>query len=188
MESAIGFLELSSIAKGIESIDALLKMAQVDLLYAQAVPRGKYLILINGKLGELEQSMQAGKETAGPALLDSFIIPNVDSQVLPAFQGKIVLPEIEAVGVIETKDVARALLAADVAVKKAAITLIEIFHGRGAGGKGFVTFTGEVGAVRTAVNAGVSSIQPKDALISSIVLPYAHKGLLPVLTGKEAAR
>src|SRR3989338_9516718 len=182
MKPAIGFLELSSIAKGIETIDAMLKMAEVDLLYSQAIPRGKFIILIGGEQAEVEQSLQAGIQMADSTLMDYFIIPNVHEQVLPALKSRIKVEKIEAVGVIETKDVAASIFAADAAVKKAAVTLIEVFPGRGAGGKGFITLTGEVGAVRAAVAAGAESVKKEGALVSSIVIPYAHKALLQVLT------
>ncbi|MBI3012050.1 MAG: BMC domain-containing protein [Elusimicrobia bacterium] len=182
MKPAIAFLELSSISKGIETVDAMMKMAEVDLLQTQAIPRGKFTILIGGEQAEVEQSLQAGIQTADKTLIDFFLIPNVHQQVLPALQSRIQVKEIEAVGVIETKDVAASIFAADAAVKKAAVTLIEVFPGKGAGGKGFVTFTGEVGAVRSAVNAGVETIKKEGMLIGSVVIPYAHKSLLKALT------
>lgn len=182
MGQAIGFIELSSIAKGIETVDAMMKMAQVELLHTQAIPRGKFVILIGGAQAEVEQSLQAGTECAGNALMDHVLIPNLHDQVLPAVQARIKVDDLEAVGVIETKDVTASIFAADAAAKKAAITLIEVFPGRGAGGKGYVTLTGEVGAVRAAVAAGVETIQRTDSLVSWVVIPYAHKSLLKVIS------
>jgi microcompartment protein CcmL/EutN len=182
MKPAIGFLEVNSIAKGIESLDAMMKMAEVEILHTQAIPRGKFIILIGGEQAEVEQSMQAGVQTADRTVVDHFIIPSIHEQVIPAIRSRIKVEDIEAVGVIETKEVAASIFAADAAVKKAAVKLIEVFPGRGAGGKGYVTFTGEVGAVRSAVAAGVLSIKREGMLVSSIVIPYAHKSLLKVLT------
>jgi microcompartment protein CcmL/EutN len=183
MKPAIGFLEVSSIAKGIEALDAMVKMAQVDVLHTQAIPRGKFVILIGGEQAEVEQALQAGLQLADKVIVDHFLIPNVHEQVLPAMKGRVAVEDIEAVGVIETKDVAATIYAADAAAKKAAIRLIEVFPGRGAGGKGYVTLTGEVGAVRAAVAAGVETIKKDGALVASVVIPYAHKSLLKVLAG-----
>ena len=181
MGQAIGFIELSSIAKGIETVDAMMKMAEVELLHTQAIPRGKFVILIGGAQAEVEQSLQAGLQCAGSAVMDHTLIPNLHEQVLPSIRARIPVDDLEAVGVIETKDVTAAIFAADAAVKKAAVTLIEVFPGKGAGGKGYVTFTGEVGAVRSAVSAGVETVK-KEALVSWVVIPYAHKSLLKVLS------
>ncbi len=182
MKPSIGFLEVSSIAKGIEALDAMAKMAEIDILQARAIPRGKYIILIGGEQAEVEQSMQAGLQMADGAIVDHFLIQNVHHQVLPALKSRIKVDEMEAVGVIETKEVSASIYAADAAAKKAAITLIEVFPGSGAGGKGYVVLTGEVDAVRSAVNAGVATIRKEGMLVSSIVIPYAHKSLLAVLT------
>lgn len=182
MKPSIGFLEVSSIASGIEALDAMVKMAEVDVLQARSIPRGKYIILIGGAQAEVEQALQAGIQIGDKTLIDHFLIPNVHEQVLPALKSKMKVESLEAVGVIETKDVAASIFAADAAAKKAAITLIEVFPGTGAGGKGYIVLTGEVGAVRAAVNAGVATVRKEGSLVSSIVIPYAHKSLLPVLT------
>ena len=45
MIETVGFLELNSIAKGVEAADAILKAAQVELTFAKPVCPGKYSIL-----------------------------------------------------------------------------------------------------------------------------------------------
>ena len=47
---AIGLVENSSIALGIEATDVMCKMAQVELLKGQVIARGKYIILISGRV------------------------------------------------------------------------------------------------------------------------------------------
>ena len=59
---AIGFLETSSIAKGVEATDAILKKAQVELLLTSIVPRGKYLVMFGGAVADVQQSLEAGIE------------------------------------------------------------------------------------------------------------------------------
>ena len=171
---AIGFLECSSIGRGIEAADAMLKMAAVDLLMTTIIPRGKYLIMIGGSVADVESSMRAGLATAEGVVLDYFVIQNVHPQLPAAIKGRVKVPRVEAVGIIETKEVAPAIYAGDAAVKAAAVTLIEARNQPG--GKGLVVLTGEVGAVRSAVSAGVATV--KDGLlISEIVIPYAHEDL-----------
>ena len=46
---AIGFLELNSIARGIEAADRILKTADTRLLYAKAGCPGKYTVLFPGR-------------------------------------------------------------------------------------------------------------------------------------------
>lgn len=178
---SIGFLEINSIAKGIEATDAMMKKAAVDLLMTTIVPRGKYLIMVGGAVADVEASMTAGREMAGATLVDEFVIQNVHPQLPKAIKGRVKVDGIEAVGIIETKEVASAIYAGDAAVKAAAVTLIEARNQPGA--KGLVVLTGEVGAVRAAVAAGVATIKKEGMLVAEVVIPRAHDTLLGSLTG-----
>jgi microcompartment protein CcmL/EutN len=117
---------------------------------------------------------------AGNAVLDEFIIQNAHPQLPAAIKGRVKVPSLVAVGIIETKEVASAIFAADVAVKAAEVTLIEARNQPGA--KGMVVLTGDVGAVRAAVAAGVASIKREGMLIAEVVIPYAHEALVKSLT------
>ena len=177
---AIALLETSSIAKGIEATDAMMKRAGVELLMTIIVPRGKYLVMVGGAVADVEASLRAGKEIAGATVLDEFLIQNADPQLPAAIKGKVKVAAIVAVGIIETKEVASAIFAADAAVKAADVTLIEARNQPGA--KGMVVVTGEVGAVRAAVAAGVGTIKREGMLIAEVVIPYAHEALVKSLT------
>lgn len=176
----IGFIESSSIAKGIEATDTMMKMADVELLMTAIIPRGKYLIMIGGNVADVQASLRAGMQTAAGTVLDHFIIKNVHPELPPAIKGRVKPDRIEAIGIIETKEVASAIYAGDAAVKSANVQLIEARNQPG--GKGLVVMTGEVGAVRTAVAAGVASITKDGMLISEVVIPYAHEAVRKNLT------
>jgi microcompartment protein CcmL/EutN len=177
---SIAMLEISSIARGIEATDAMLKRADVELLMTTIVPRGKYLVMIGGSVAEVDASMRAGMEIAGETVLDSFLIQNAHPQLPAAIKGKVKVPQIEAIGIIETKEVASAIFAGDAAVKAAAVTLIEARNQPGA--KGLVVVTGDVGAVRAAVAAGVAVIKKPGMVVAEVVIPRAHDALLEALT------
>jgi microcompartment protein CcmL/EutN len=178
---AIGMLETSSIARGIEATDAMLKRATVDLLLTTIVPRGKYLVLVGGAVADVETSLRAGREAAGATVVDEFLIQNAHPQLPAAIRGRVKVAEVEAVGLIETKEIASAIFAGDAAAKAANVTLIEARNQPGA--KGLVVLTGDVGAVRSAVAAGVASIRKEGMLIAEVVIPFAHAGLKAALTG-----
>jgi microcompartment protein CcmL/EutN len=173
---AIGLLELSSIARGVEASDAMCKTAQVRLLQAGVIARGKYTILVSGPVGEVESSLRAGAEMAGKTLIHQLIIRNVHEQVLPAMEKRRPVDALDALGVIETKEAICAVQAADAAAKAAKVHLLDVKTAVG-GGKGYVTLTGEVGAVRTAVGAGIGAV-PEDMLLAHIVIPQPDGQLL----------
>lgn len=173
---AVGLLETSSIAKGIEASDAMVKMASVTLAKVAIVARGKYIILISGPVGEVEMALRAGRNLADKSVVDEVLIRNVHKGVIDALDKRIPVERLEAVGIIETKDAIATVKAADAAAKAAAVHVIECKTVVG-GGKGYVTFTAEVGAVRSAMAAGISAIKPAD-LVSQVVIPQPDQQLL----------
>ena len=173
---AVGMLESSSIAKGIEASDAMCKMASVKLVRAAAFARGKYMILITGPVGEIESSLRAGRQMLGKDLIDEVLIRNVHKAVLETLDKRVPVKELDALGIIETKDAIATVRADDAAAKAAAVCLIETKTMVG-GGKGYVTMTGEVGAVRSAVAAGIGAV-PEAGLVCHVVISQADAQLL----------
>lgn len=84
MYETIGFLELNSIAKGVEAADIILKTAEVELIYAKAGCPGKYYILFTGEVAAVSASIEAGKMVGGTHTVDGCIIPRVHPQVISA--------------------------------------------------------------------------------------------------------
>jgi microcompartment protein CcmL/EutN len=178
MGNAIGMIELTSIARGIETSDVMLKAANVDILRSCTVCPGKYMIIISGDTGDVRASMNEGKKNSGEYLVDTLFIPNIHSQLIPALTAVTQNLKLGAVGVIEFYSVAAAINAADVAVKAAQVTLIEVRIGYAIGGKGFVSLTGDVGAVRAAIKAAEKS---SDLYLQSTVIPKPSDKLLETL-------
>lgn len=153
MATAIGMVELTSIARGIETCDYMVKAAQVDLLRSSTVCPGKYMIIVGGETGDVRAAMAEGIKRGGELVVDTLMLPNVHKQLIPAISMTNQVDVRGAVGVLEFYSIASAIIAEDVAAKAANITLIEVRTGYAIGGKGFVTLTGDVGAVRAAVEA-----------------------------------
>ena len=121
----IGFLELSSIAKGIQAADILLKAADVELVFAKPVCPGKYSILFTGEVSAVKASLEAGMEIGGNQVVDSIVIARVHPQVIQAIGLGAEPDGIHAVGVMEFFSITAAVYAADAAVKAADVDLIE---------------------------------------------------------------
>ena len=178
MQAAIGLLEFSSIAKGYLATDAMLKAGHVELVLARTICPGKYLALVTGEVAAVESAIQAGKTAGAEAVVDEFIIPNVHPQVFPAITATSGVFELNALGIIETFSVAASIEAADAAVKAANVDLIEIRVAMAIGGKGFVTLTGEVADVQSAIEAGAEIVQQKGLLVNKVIIPAPRKELL----------
>ena len=168
MNNALGMLELGSIAAGLEACDFMVKAARVDLLRAVTLCPGKYMVIVAGDVGDVRASMDAGVKNAGEHVVDTLFIPNIHPQLIPAVSMTSQVARFGAIGALEFFSVASAITAGDVAAKAANITLIEIRTGYAVGGKGFVTLTGDVGAVRAAVEAAAKNAE---LLVATTVIP-----------------
>ncbi|MCP4724967.1 MAG: BMC domain-containing protein [bacterium] len=172
--NAIGIIELSSISKGYFACDAMLKAAEVELILARSICPGKYMAMVRGDVDAVYSSVSAGTEAGDEAIVDTFVIPNVHESVFPAINAVNEIGKVEALGIIETFSVASLIESADAAVKTAKVKLIEIRLAMAIGGKAFCTLTGEVAAVRSAVDAGAMIASKKGLLVNKVVIPSPH--------------
>lgn len=180
-EPTIGLLEFSSIARGIEVADQVLKQAEVRILFARPVSPGKYVLLFTGSVEDVTSSLRVGSEWGAQVLVDRLLLPAVHDTVLRALERPVSVPPLDAVGIVETYTVASALLAADAAVKAARVELIEIKLARGIGGKSYFTLTGEVSDVEAAVGAGGRLAAEGGRLLDTVVIPRPHDEMRDLL-------
>ena len=122
MANAIGMVELTSIARGIETSDFMVKAAQVELIRSSTVCPGKYIIIIAGDTGDVKASMAEGIRQGGESVVNTLLLPNAHPQLIPAISMTTQPPAGGAVGVLEFYSIASAITAADVAAKAANVT------------------------------------------------------------------
>jgi microcompartment protein CcmL/EutN len=178
---SIGFLELNSIAKGIESVDFMLKTAEVRLIMAKASCPGKYYIMIAGGVSQVEQAMRVGTDNGGKHVVGKLLIPRIHPDVIHGINMSDVPTEISAIGVMEYYSATGSIIAADAAVKAAAVRIIEIRLATGIAGKSFVILTGDVSAVEQAVQNGIEAAREEALLINKVVLAHPEKALIESL-------
>jgi microcompartment protein CcmL/EutN len=174
-------LELSSIAGGIEIADAMLKTAQVELIFAKASCPGKYYILLAGQVSNVEKAIQKGVYMGKGFVVGSLVLPRVHPQVVKAINQSAMPEKPAAIGVMEFYSVMSSIVAADTAVKAANVELIDIRLGTGIGGKSFVVLTGDTAAVDAAVASAVRTQMDSGMLVNKIVIPNPRKELLASL-------
>jgi len=173
IEPALALLDFSSIAVGIEAADAMVKQAQLDVIRTGTVQPGRYLVLIGGSVGEVQESLATGRAVGGDTVLDHVFLPHVHPDVVRAIGGGRTEAPRDAVGVIETSTVAAAIRAADSGIKGAEVRLLEVRMADGLGGKGIVMYSGMVADVETAVGIGCAEIRP-GLLVRQVVISQLH--------------
>jgi microcompartment protein CcmL/EutN len=177
-QNSIGLIELSSIAAGFQVTDAMLKAAAVDLVLSRSICSGKYMVMVRGEVGAIEAAVSAGIKAGSFSVIDSFVIPNLHESVFTAIAGTTKIDALEALGVVESFSVASLIEGADAAAKAANVELIEIRLAMALGGKAFVTLTGDVAAVQSAVEAGAQMVARKGMLVNRVVIPHPRPELL----------
>ena len=174
MQPAVCLLELSSIARGIEAGDAMVKRAPLQVLRAGSVHPGKYLVLAGGLTADVEEALQAGLAAARDSLVDVVFLPDVHPDVVASLAGARREDEGEALGVIEASSVAATIDAADAGVKGARVTIRELRLADDLGGKGYVLFGGEVAEVEVAVGLGVARTAGSGREVTHAVISQLH--------------
>ena len=171
MSQAIGILELTSIAKGMELGDAMLKSANVNLLVSKTICPGKFLLMLGGDIGAVQQAIETGTSQAGEVLANSH------PSVLPAISGLYIVDKRQAVGIVETWSVAACISAADRAVKGSNVTLVRVHMAFGIGGKCYMVVAGDVSDVNNAVTVASESAGEKGLLVYRSVIPRPHEAM-----------
>lgn len=173
-EKSVGLIELSSVAAGFAVADAMLKAGNVRLCLSRSVCSGKYMVLVAGDASAVGSAVSAGAEAAHGCLIDRFVVSNIHPDVLVALGRTAVAKPEGALGVLESFNIAALLRAADAAAKSAAVQLLEVRLAMALGGKAFVTMTGDVASVQTAVAAGRAVIAEAGMLVNAVVIPRPH--------------
>lgn len=170
MSKAIGMIEYTTIAVGIQAADLMVKTAEVELLEAQTVCPGKYVALISGSISAVKAAVEVSKQQFSENLIDSFVLGNPHEDIFPAIYGATDVGKVEALGVLETFSAASIIVAADVAAKTAIVKLIELRIAKGMCGKSYMLITGEVAAVSAAIEKAKTALKDEGTVIGSSVI------------------
>ncbi len=178
MSRAIGMAEFKTVAAGMTAADTMVKTSQVDIIEAETVCPGKYIIIITGELSAVNASVQAAITQHPLHLIDSFVLGNPADEIFPAIYGASHVEIVSALGIIETYDAAAIIVAADQAAKTAEVSLIEIRLARGMCGKSYLLITGEVAAVEAAIERAKKAVAPRGMFLDSSVIARPDKKLI----------
>ena len=168
---SIALLELSSIAVGIFTADAMVKRAPITVLKSGTVHNGKYLVLIGGSVGSVEEAYFTGIDAGAEKIIDQIHLPDIHDKVHDAVLGNRVICQGESIGIIETSTVAATIKSADAAVKGADVDVLEIRIADDIGGKAFAIFNGAVEDVQSAIEISKENVTKKEFWIRDKIIP-----------------
>ena len=167
----IGLIELNSVALGILAADEMLKASNVDLIMARPACPGRYLAMVAGEIGAVQNSVDVGRAAGADLVVDYFVLANVHPDVIPALTAATPLARMGALGVLETYTAASAIMAADAAAKAAEVELLEVRCSTGLAGKSYFTLTGDVGSVQAAMEAALDALADSGVVLAKAIIP-----------------
>lgn len=168
---ALALIELSNIATGILTGDAMVKVAPISVLKSGTVHNGKYLILIGGSVASVEEAFNKGLTVGAEQVVDKVLLPDVYDRVIEAVLGKRSNCTDEALGVFETSSVAATIRSADAAVKSSQVNIIEIRLADDIGGKAFVLYNGKVEEVTEALEISRKVLADPSVILNETLIP-----------------
>ena len=168
---SIALIELSSIAVGIFTADAMVKRAPITVLKSGTVHNGKYLVLIGGSVGSVEESYFTGIDSGAEKIIDQVHLPDIHDKVHNAVLGNRIKCKDEALGIIETSTVAATIKAADAAVKGTDVEILEIRIADDLGGKAFAIFNGQIEDVQSAIDISKENVTKKEFWVRDKIIP-----------------
>ncbi len=181
MADALALLELDSVASGLAAVDSLVKRAPVEVLEANLVEPGRFLILVAGGVAEVEESVAAVEERHETALLTRMLLPMVHPGLLAGVHGEEHAETPDTIGVVEGTNVAGTLEAADRSLKEADVILAGIRLAIGLGGRAYYVVSGQHPDVEAALDAGREVLESRGSLHRIECITRPHDEMVPWL-------
>ena len=169
--------EFNTVSAGVAGADLMIKTAAVEIIEAQTVCPGKYIVLIQGDLSAVRAAIDSAEHFAEGKLIDSFVLGNPHEDIFPAIYGATDPGEVAALGVLETYSAASIIVAADLAAKTAIVKLLELRIAKGMCGKSYMMLTGSVAAVQAAIEQAKAQIADDGFYLDSRVIASPDKDL-----------
>ena len=174
MGDALALLEMDSVAGGLSALDTLVKRAAVHVLEANLVEPGKFLILFEGGVAEVQECHTVVREQYGEQLISEMFLPMVHSDLVAGLRGVEFRERPDTLGVVEGLDVATTLQAADRALKDASVLLCGIRVCTGLAGRAYFVVSGLQHDVEASVAAACDVLNSMERLHRSEVIARPH--------------
>ena len=174
MSDALALLEMDSVAGGLSALDTLVKHAPVRVLEANLVEPGKFLILFEGGVAEVEACHTVVLEHYRNQLISEMLLPMVHNALLMGLRGEVSYEKPDTLGVVEGIDVATTLRAADRSLKDATVRLCGIRVCTGLAGRAYFVVSGVQHDVEASVAVGSAVLNADGRLHRSEVLARPH--------------
>lgn len=178
MINSIGCIELSSIATGYIVADAMIKSANVEIVWNEIHCPGRLMLMILGDTSSVSAAIEVGLTKGGAQVVNSLVLSRIHTDVLEAIRKRKSTKNIKSLGVLEAQSVSSAIEAADIAVKSSNVEILSINVSIGIAGKGVVTITGDIASITSAVEIAVKNAANKGTILHTAVIANPSPSIL----------
>ena len=176
---AMAVIELMSIARGMTTLDKMIKKAPVRVVSSGVISPGKYLIVVHGDVASVEEAYLEALSHGGPRIGDQLFLPNAHGDLLLAMTGAVKTKDIDSFGVVECLSAASAIAAADACAKAVDVQILELSFAKHLGGKGFFTMTGAQEDVEEALSTAREQLSAKGLFYAAEIVNRPHEEFIP---------
>ena len=178
---ALALVELTSVARGLRALDALVKRSPVEILEANLVEPGRYLILFAGGVAEVDEGYQACLDMGSDCVSDKMFLSLVHPALLAGIRGHEDIrgaDELDTLGVIEGSHIPATLEACDRSLKNADVSLAGVRLSGGLGGRAYYIIFGAQHDVEAAIEIGQTLLASRDAEHRVECIPRPHEEMV----------
>lgn len=170
MGIAIGLAEFKSIAKGMEMTDKMTKKSDIKIVENRIVCIGKFFVIISGYVSDVQSAIDEVVSSSDNGLVAAKVIPSLMDGVAKKVNAKISRDSINALGIVESKDIASGFYCANYIKKFADVELLKISMTFGMGGKALVIFTGDLSSVESGLDVARERIGDPSKLVEAVAI------------------
>ena len=181
MGDALALLEMSGIASGYFVLDKMVKHSPIQVLEANLVEPGKFLILFTGGVAEVEEAHRSVHQERSNEVIQDLLLPFAHPSVLMAVAGKELhrtSDEYDCLGVVETNQIAGSLLGADRSLKDADVALAGLRVTGGLGGRAFYVLCGAQHDVEAALLISEEVVVEKGGMFRKEIITRPHQDMV----------
>jgi microcompartment protein CcmL/EutN len=172
---AMAVVEFRDIPQGMYATDKMLKKAPIAFVRCGTISRGRYLTVLGGTTGSIDEAFREGLFWGGDSVLDSALLADIHPQVHDAILGTRHLTCTGAMAIVETPTVASNVRAAELALKGTTIELVELrLADLELSGKGLSVYQGELHDLEAAMDIISSRLGSR---MDYRVLPMPHEAM-----------
>lgn len=177
MSRALGIIEFSSIARGIEVSDKMIKAATVEVLMLKHICHGKFMVILCGDVEDIKEAVEITVSCDNNKIIESVVITSAHEELMYSLKKRPIIRNFDAIGIFETSTVTSALVSLDSALKSAPIKLVKLVIGNGIGGKSYFVVTGSVSSIEEAVKIATNSVNSK-MLVHKTIIPSPNLDII----------